>query len=69
MFAVEFGIFDQGGNLVFIGKKGNLDSYHGSLKGGPGQEEAWKGGDRTGHFLLGLVVWSLSVAWSCSTGS
>lgn len=37
MFWTEFDILDQGGHLVFIRKKGNLDSY-GCLKGGPGQE-------------------------------
>lgn len=68
MFWMEFSIFEQGGNLVFIGKEGNLDSYRGSLRGGPGPEEGWKGGGRAGHPLLGswlfpvmqpreLVVW------------
>lgn len=68
MFWTEFGIFDQGGNLVFIKKKGKLDSYHSCSRGGPGQEKAKKGGDGTGH-SWGLGDPCLSITHRGSTGS
>lgn len=49
MFWTEFGIVDQGGNLVFIRKKGNTVSYHGCSKGSPGQER-----DKTRETVLGV---------------
>lgn len=53
MFWTEFDIFDQGGHLVFIRKKGNLDSYHGCSKGGPGQGRTWREGTVLGIPCLG----------------
>lgn len=65
---MEFGIFDQGGNLVFIRKKGT-DSYCGCSRGVPGQEKDKKGGDNTGHSFQGLGDPCLSVTYWWSTGN
>lgn len=54
LFWTQFGIFDQGGNLVFIRKKGDLDSYLACSKGVPGQEKNTKGEETVRAFPSGV---------------